>query len=161
MRRVLILAVAITLVGCGRRESRQSAPLRFEEPPDTARLSRGKPLLGRIEPRRENGGPLRIAGRMDLPDGTRVQLSIYRKGTNRMITRMQVVIQDHRFETPPVRGSVPHGAYRLEYLALFNPVWQPASVLDATDQGRSLRGPGITRDSQGGATFFLVEERNL
>ena len=161
MRRVLVLVVAIALAGCGRRESRQSAPLRFEELPDTAHLSRGEPLLTRIEPRRENGGTLRIDGRMDLPDGTRIQLSIYRKGTNQMVTRLQAVVQDHRFETPPITGSIPHGAYRIEYFTLFNPVWQPASVLDAIDQGRSLRGPGITRDAQGGAAFFLIEERSL
>src|SRR5439155_26330138 len=99
----------------------------------------GEPLLPRIEPYRTPDGALRIRGRVDFPEGTRIQLSIYRKGTNQMVARLEAQVRGHGFETPPIltaRGHVPAGAYRFDYLALFNPVWQTSAVLGATEQGR-------------------------
>src|SRR5882672_2623567 len=118
MRRAWVLgvAVAIAIAGCGRSSSRDSGPLQFEELPDTAKLSKGEPLLTRIEPYRA-GGVLKIRGRLEFPDGTRLQISIYRKGTQEMVTRLQTLVQDHRFDTPPIvtpTGPVPAGAYRFE-----------------------------------------------
>ena len=94
----------------------------------------------------------------------RIQISLYRHGTKDLISRVQVRVADHRFETPPIvgeHGPLPRGNYRFEYLALFNDAWQTADVMRATHDGRNLRGPGITRDRVGGAAFYLVEERTL
>jgi hypothetical protein len=55
-------------------------------------------------------------------------------------------------------GPLPPGKYRFELLAHFTPDWQSADVLRSTDEGRTLRGPGITRSRQGNAAFFMVEE---
>jgi hypothetical protein len=58
-------------------------------------------------------------------------------------------------------GPLPRGTYRIEYLALFNRAWQSEDVMRRTNDGRSLRGPGISRDRVGGASFYLIEERTL
>jgi hypothetical protein len=93
-----------------------------------------------------------------------LQISLYPHGTEDLAGRVQVVVQHHRFETPPVIGStgpLPRGRYRVEYLALFNAAWQTPDVMRVTHDGKDLRGPGITRDRAGGAAFYLVEERRL
>jgi hypothetical protein len=160
----LALVALLAVTGCGRRHEEPASELKFELPTDTTGLSRGSALLTRIEPYRLPGGGLRIRGEVGFPDGVRLQISIVRKGTHDMLARVQVVTADHRFETTPIlpeRGALPRGAYRLEVLALFNPAWQTAEVLRVTNDGRDLRGPGMSRDPVGGASFFLVEERKL
>ena len=70
-------------------------------------------------------------------------------------------MQDRHFDSPPMfgdMGPLPEAKYEFEVLAHFTPEWQSAAVLRATDEGRTLRGPGITRSRQGGAAFYLVEE---
>ena len=127
-------------------------------------ISHGNTLLTRIEPYRSPGGALRVRGDVSFPDGVRLQISIYRKGTREMLGRVQVVTAGHHFDSTPILsggGPVPHGAYRFEYLALFNPAWQSEDVLRRTNDGLDLRGPGVTRDPVGGASFYLVEERSL
>ena len=103
-------------------------------------------------------------GAVELPEGTRLQVSIFRSGTRDLLARVQVIVHDRHFDSTPIvgpHGPLPAGRYRVEYLALFNPAWQSEEVLERTDQGRQLRGPGITRDRAGGAAFYLTEERQL
>jgi hypothetical protein len=166
MRRawVLALVAVVSIAGCGRRREQPAPELKLEPLGDTAGLSKGEPLLNRIEPYRVSNGVLRVRGNVNFPDGVRIQISMYRKGTNEMLSRVQVVVDNHRFDSPPIighEGPLPHGRYRFEYLALFNEAWQSKDVMRRTDNGRALRGPGVTRDRVGGAAFYLVEERTL
>ena len=64
-------------------------------------------------------------------------------------------------EIEATRGPLPVDLYRFDVLAHFNPAWQPEQVMRATHDGRSLRGPGITRGTGGQPAFFLREERRL
>lgn len=158
------LVVAAMLTGCSGRHEPEDQPLTFEERRDTTGLSAGAPLLTRVEPYREPNDALRVRGRLNLPNGTRVELSIYRGDNPEMVYRLHVIVRNGRFESPPVLpGGKPlsPGRYRFEYFTLFNPAWQTPEVLRATSDGRALRGPGVTRDQAGGAAFFLVEERTL
>src|SRR5258706_15338989 len=126
---VVVLAIA---AGCGRHEERQAPKLTFELQTDTSGLSNGTPLLERIEPYRASNGALRVRGDVAFPDGVRIQISLYRKGTNQMLSRVQVIVDHRRFESPPIigpSGPLPHGGYRFEYLSLFNAAWQ-------TEEGR-------------------------
>ena len=164
MRCLLFLALAALVAGCGNRSSHESKPLVFEELDDTSSLSKGEPLLTKIEPYRMDNGALRIRGLVDFPDGTRIQITITDKDRRQQVGSWQMTVQDHRFDSPPIlgpQGPLPARRYRLEYLAHFNEAWQPKSVLLATDNGRNLRGPGVTRSRQGLGAFFLAEERRL
>ena len=164
MKRMVLVAVAVALSGCGGRDSQQSSELRMEELSDTAGLNRGTPVLTRIEPYRMANGVLRIRGTIDFPDGARIQVSIYRTKANQMVNSLQMIVHNRRFESPPIigpAGPLPEDDYRIEYLAHFNEAWQPPNVLQATDNGRRLRGPGITRDRLGQGAFYLVEQRRL
>ncbi len=160
----LVVVGVVAVSGCGRKAEQKAAPLRFELQGDTAGLSRGAPLLRRIEPYRAPNGMLRVRGDVDFPDGTRLQISLYRGRTREMLERVQVIVENRRFDSPPMMGEtgpLPHGDYRFEYESLFNEAWQTEDVLRSTHDGRDLRGPGITRDRVGGAAFYLVEERTL
>ncbi len=161
---VVALVVLASLAGCGQRREQATPELKFEPLADTAALSRGKPLLTRIEPYRMPGGMLRVRGEVDFPDGVRMQISMYRSHTKVLLARVQVVVEGHRFDSPPIMGAdgpLPNGPYRFEYLALFNEAWQTPDVMRLTNDGRDLRGPGVARDRVGGAAFYLVEERTL
>jgi len=160
----LALVALLAVTGCGRRHEEPASELRFQLPTDTTGLSRGDALLTRIESTRMPGGAVRLHGTVGFPDGVRLQISIVRKETSEMLARVQVVTAEHRFESTPILpegGPVPHGVYRVEMLSLFNPAWQTPEVLHRTHDGRDLRGPGITRDPLGDASFFLVEELTL
>src|SRR5213593_2816138 len=99
MKRVgcLALAAALTITGCGRKREEPASELRFQLPTDTTGLSHGNTLLTRIEPYRSPGGALRVRGDVIFPDGVRLQISIYRKGTREMLGRVQVVTAGHHF----------------------------------------------------------------
>jgi hypothetical protein len=167
LRRTLACALALVLLapaGCGRgKPARQ--PLRFEDlGRDTAGLTRGRPLLDALEPYRMKNGVLRVRGAMNLPDGARIQLSIYRKDSNQMVSCVQFTVANHCFDSPPIigpRGPLPVADYRFEVLVHFNSTWQPENVMRATHDGLALRGPGITRARSGEAAFFHSEERHL
>lgn len=164
MKWIMIVALGLWAVGCGRQSSRDTTPLAFEEVGDTSRLSKGEPLLNRIEPYRMPNGALRIRGVLEFPDETRLQVTLVDKANQEMVGRWQMIVRNHRFDSPPIlgpEGPLPKGVYRIEYLAHFNEAWQPSSVLLATDRGRRLRGPGVTQSRQGPGAFFLVEERRL
>ncbi len=157
------LLLVVLLAGCGRKAG-ETASLSFEELADTTGLSRGAPLLTEFEPYRLTGGAMRVRGRVDLPDGTRLQISVVRAATNETVKVVQVMIADGAFETDPFmgpRGPFPEDVYRFDLLAHFNAAWQTEAVLRATDGGRRLRGPGVTRGSAGQPAFVLREEVRL
>lgn len=161
---VALIAAAACSAGCGGGEEKPPPALTFEQLSDTASLAQGKPLLDKIEPFREANGVLRVRGKVSFPDGVRIQISISDKTTKALLKRVQVVVDDHHFVTPPMMGEngpLPKGLYRFEYMALFNEAWQTPGVMRRTDNGRSLRGPGVSRDRIGGAAFYLVEERAI
>jgi hypothetical protein len=161
----LLLGVVLLIgpVGCGRRQAHDSA-LSFESLSDTTGLTRGEPLLTSFEPYRLTGQSMRVRGTASLPDGTRLQVSIVCVATGKTVLIAQMTVRDKAFETAPLmgpRGPLPVDLYRFEVLAHFNSTWQPEQVLRATHDGRSLRGPGITRGTGGQPAFFLREERRL
>src|SRR5262245_16253357 len=165
MKRGWTFALALVLLaGCERRRAERASELRIEPLPDTVGLSVGQPLLTHIEPYRMSNGAVRIRGDIDFPDGVRIEISIYPKDTDQLVGRVQVLTQDRHFETPPIihAGSpLPPGRYRFEYRSLFNEAWQSDEVLARTHDGRTLRGPGVTRDRMGRPAFYLIEERSL
>ena len=161
---IVFLLALLALSGCGKQHEQASPELTFERQDDTTGLSRGGPLLNRIEPYRTANGTLRVRGDVAFPDGVRIQITLYPKGSNQILSRVQVVVDRHRFESPPIVGAggpLPRGVYRFEYLALFNDAWQTPEVMRRIDGGRGLRGPGVTRDRVGAAAFYLAEERAL
>ena len=162
VRFLLPCSVTIALLGMGCGQSREpSQALTFEQLPDTAGLSQGRAILTEFEPVRMDGGAMRVVGGADLPEGTRLQLSIKRPGERTTVAMAHVEVHDRRFESPPLMGEygpLPQARYLFEVTARFTPDWQAASVLRATGDGKSLRGPGITRDRNGDAMFFLSKE---
>ncbi len=167
MRWSICLLVTMLLAGCGNRETAATGgggEPQERETGDTTGLSAGASLIAEVEPYRVDKGALRVRGRFEVPDGTRMQISIYDEQSNEMLSRSQMTVLNRRFDSPPVvgpAGPIPRGKYRVEFLAHFNPAWQPEPVLLATDHGRRLRGVGMTRDQQGGAVFHWVERRSL
>ena len=163
MNRVWVTLAAIALAGCG-GGSHQSSSLSFDTITDSTVLASGKSILTTFEPYRMANGTMRIRGTAELSDGTRLQISIYRKATNEMTGRLQVILANRRFDSPPILGStgpLPRDDYRFELLAHFDEEWQPPAVLNATHHGLDLRGPGISRDRLGGAVFRLTREARL
>ena len=162
---MLLAALALTaLPGCGGRGSHSQPPqdtITLERLPDTTGLSQGAPIVQGFEAYRMPNGAMRLKGKLNFPDGTRVQVAVRSREGAPSLAMCQVTIEDHAFDSPPLLGGagpLPVGYYRFELSAQFTPAWQPAPVLDLTDRGRLLRGPGITRSKDGGAMFWLVEE---
>ncbi len=165
-RALALLVGAVLLIGptgCTRRQQGGGA-LSFEDLSDPATLTRGKPILTSFEPYRITGQALRVRGSARLPDGTRLQVSIVRVATGEPLLVAQVTVERGSFESAPLmgtRGPLPVDLYRFDVLAHFNAAWQTEKVLRATHDGRSLRGPGVTRGTGGQPAFFLREERRL
>ena len=160
------MAVAwFAVAGCGRSgQPAGSTELRFESLSDTANLSQGASLLKTFEPYRLPNGMVRVRGTVDLPDGTRLQVSIYRQPDHVMVARLQVLIAQRQFDSPPVlgeHGPLPAGDYSFELVAHFNDVWQSPGVMNAARRGLDLHGPGMTRDRIGEAVFLLTREAPL
>lgn len=155
-----MLLVALLGAGCG--QSRESeAKLTFEQLPDTVGLSQGRDVVTELVTLRMDGGALRVSGGADLPEGARLQIAIKHPNERSSLAMAHVEVHDHRFESPPLVGEygpLPKALYRFEVSARFTPDWQPATVLRATGDGKALRGPGITRDRNGDAMFFLSKE---
>ena len=166
MRRAWVLAVAmVAAAGCGRSgKSDRSGNLSFESLSDTAGLAQGAPLLTTFEPYRLPNGLVRVRGTVDFPDGTRLQISIYRQQDHVMVARLQTLVEQRHFDSPPVlgeRGPLPSGDYAFELLAHFNDTWQSPEVMVGSHRGLDLRGPGITRDRIGEAVFHLTRASRL
>jgi hypothetical protein len=169
LRVVLALALAAPVAGCGRRDHHGETrePVTLEELDalrDTTGLSNGGPIVKRFEPYRLGNGLIRARGELALPEGTVLQLALYRPGDRWPVARTQFTLERGRFDAPPMlgpRGPLPVGEYRFELVTFFDAQWQPAEVLRATHDGRDLRGPGITRDGQGRAAFSHTEAHRL
>ena len=159
----------IVLAGCGRSNAPSagvsgSDSLRFEMLDDTTGLSQGTALLADFEIARDPAGAVRARGRLHLPDGTRVQISLTKPGERQATARTQVVVRDGRFETLPMMGGeagLPPGLYRVELASYFDSSWQPPEVMTATGNGRILRGPGVVRGNNGIAAFVHTEDHRL
>jgi len=150
--------------GCGGRAEKRDTELTFEQLPDTSGLSAGPAILERFEPYRMSNGAVRVAGRVRLPDGTKLQIAIRQPGGGAAVAMAQVFVRSAQFDTPPLlgeRGPLPEGAYRFELLGHFDSLWQTRDVMRAMDRGVNLRGPGITRARDGSAALFLTREARL
>lgn len=159
----VIAVLALCLAAC-ESKPRGSSELTFERGADTSGLSRGRPLVQSFEPYRMDNGAMRVRGKVDFPDGTRLQVSVKRPDASVTVQMVQVTVEGGQFDSPPVvgdRGPLPEGPYRFEILTHFTPEWQSPQVLRATDDGRTLRGPGVTRTQQGVASFHLIHEATL
>jgi hypothetical protein len=166
MRRAGVLAVLfVAVVGCGGNgKPAKTGQLSFETLTDTAGLSVGSPILRTLEPYRLPNGLVRVRGEVDVPEGTRLQISMYRRQDHAMVARVQVLVEQGKFESPPVlgpRGPLPVDDYDFELLAHFNDTWQSPEVIQSSAGGRNLRGPGMTRDRIGEAVFLLHREAHL
>lgn len=166
---VLAATVVLALAGCGRRqEPPRDQPLTMEELDrrrDTTGLSQGAAIVKRFEPYRMANGAMRVRGELRLPEGTVLQITVFRPGERWPFARVQSqVMSGGRFDTAPIlagSGPAPQGTYHFALTIYFDGNTQPAEVLRATDNGRRLRGPGITRDLQGGAAFAFSEDHRL
>jgi hypothetical protein len=166
MVRFLFATLALlAMAGCGGRpekpQEEDSLIVEQLDREDTTGLSAGRPLLQDLDIFRDPAGAIRARGRLDLPDRTRLQLLVYRPKDAVPLTRTQFEVRDGSFESPPLLGAdgpLAQGLYRFQLVSHFDPVWQPAEVLAATEQGRALKGPGMIRDRQGRAAFVHDEE---
>ena len=156
-------AFVLLIAGC-QSKPRGSSELTFERGGEVPGLTRGPALLREFEPYRMENGALRVRGKVDLPDGTRLQVAVKRKGEDTSVQMVQVLVDQGGFDSPPMvsdHGPLPVSEYRFEVLVHFTREWQDAHVMRATDDGRALRGPGVTRTKQGVASFFLVQEAKI
>ena len=150
----------ITAAGCGRSQP-SDGKLTFEQLSDSTGLTTGRPLLTRLEPSRMGNGALRVSGDVELPNGTRLQLAIKRPGSTVTVAMSQVEVLDRHFESPPLLGEfgvLPPDRYVIDVSARFATDAQSAAVMRATGDGRTLRGPGVTRDRNGIAVFLVSQE---
>jgi hypothetical protein len=166
----LVVAASLALTaGCGRRqEASHARPLTLEELDrrrDTTGLSEGTAIVRRFEPYRMENGAMRVRGELRLPVGTVLQITVFRPGERWPFARVQSEVRDGgHFDTAPIiagRGPAPAGRYHFALTVYFDAASQPPEVLRATDDGRRLRGPGVTRDLQGGAAFSYAEDLRL
>ena len=155
--------LVLSPAGCGKAKPAEHETLEIESAPDSATLTQGKSILTSFEPYRASDGALRARGKLALPDGTRLQLSVKRHDGVE-IGRVQLDLRGGGFDTPPIfdQGRVPPTAsYRFELSVQFNHVWQPDNVLAETGNGLTLRGPGVHRGNHGEAIFESTLERRL
>lgn len=154
-----VLAV-LACAGCGKSQESQSA-LSFETLADTSGLTTGRAIVDSLVTVRMDGGALRVHGGAELPDGTRLRVAVRQPGEPATLAMAEVEVEGRRFESPPLvgeSGPLAPGRYLVEVTARFTTESQSQAVLRATGGGRSLRGPGITRDRNGDAMFFLSQE---
>ena len=166
-RTLCVTLTLIALAGCGRSDAPSTGrddSLRFTLEEDTAGLTRGDPLLADYQIFRDGTGAVRARGRMELPDGARLQITVTPAGQRQPVARTQTVVRGRRFESAPIvggQGSLPAGLYRIELATYFDPAWQPPEVMAATRDGRALRGPGVVRGNSGLPAFVHTEDRRL
>lgn len=160
----IAIAGLVMLVGCGERRERETPELTFQQKADTTGLTQGTALVHGLRARRGEGGAVLVGGDVDFPDGVRIQVTLFPKGGTSVVARGQALVRGGGFETAPLLGAdgpIPIGRYRVELLSLFIPTWQSSDVLRRTDDGRRLRGPGMTRDRAGAAAYHRAEEVGL
>ena len=107
---------------------------------------------------------MRVHGKMRLPDSTKVQVAIQKRGSPVALGMVHVWVIGGVFDSPPILGEtgpLPKGDYVFEIKVLFNPDWQPSRVLRESNNGLGLRGPGITRARNGEAALYLTREGPL
>lgn len=155
------MAVAL-IVGCGSKPSEET-PLTFEklDVQDTTGLTRGDPLLRGLEIRRDPAGALAARGRLELPEGTRLDLIVYAAGSAQVMGRTQFAVRGGRFESPPILGAggpLPQGLYRFQLRGRFDPALQPPEVMSAVTSGHRPSGPGMMRTPDGVIAFVHDEE---
>ena len=97
-RWVPFLAGWLVLSACERKSDRKSEGLSFGTVTDTTELSRGAPLLAAVEPYRMANGALRVRGRLDPPDGARLQISVIHRDDSLVVGRVHVIVQDRGFD---------------------------------------------------------------
>ena len=164
--------VALGMTGCGgepekKREKAPDRVLTFEElekERDTTGLSHGSAIVRRFEPYRMENGVMRVRGELGLPDGTVLQIAIFRPGERYPFTKVQSEVVRGRFDTAPIIGStgpLPKGTYHFDLTVFFDASLQPPAVMRKTGDGRDLRGPGVTRDRNGIPAFSYAEDRHL
>lgn len=162
IRALWVLGIALAMVaGCGRRGSPREGPLTFERLADTTGLSQGLPVFAGVELYRIAGDALRVKGLARLPDGTRLRLSLLKPGHDNVTAEVVAEVTSGAFDSPPLfgeRGPLPITDWRLEVCATFAPGDQPMEVMESTNDGRALRGPGVTRTQIGGAAVYQVLE---
>ena len=154
---------ALLIVGCGSKPAEKGSPLTFQrlDGEDTTGLSQGVSLLWEFDVRRDPTGALRASGRLDLPEGTRLELIVYPTRGAEVLARTQFAVRQGGFETPPLQGAggpLAQGVYRFQLRGVFDPVMQPAEVMSATAQGRALRGPGVIHGRNGLIAFVHDQE---
>jgi len=158
----LLACFALTaLCGCGGGDKPSSSALTFERLSDTTGLSHGAAVLLDFDAYRMPGGSLRVKAHLRLPEGTRVRVALRPAGNDAVVAMADVPVLDGLIETPPLMaetGPLPVARYRFELTAQFAPAMQPPQVMRDTDDGKSLRGPGVTRGRHGEAAFTHVEE---
>jgi hypothetical protein len=158
---------ALAVAGCGRKHETRERVLTFEElekQRDTTGLSRGGAIVRRFEPYRMENGAVRVRGELGLPDGTVLQIAVFRPGERWPFTKVQSEVVRGRFDTSPIigaNGPLPDGTYHFELTVFFESSLQPSSVMRKTGDGRELRGPGVTRDRNGIPAFSHAEDRRL
>src|SRR5262249_15057894 len=104
------------------------------------------------------------AGRVRLPDGTRLQIAIKRPNGGVAVAMAQVLVEGSQFDTPPLLGEsgpLPRADYRFEVLAHFDADSQSNDVLRALNGAQGLRGRGTPRGRDGAAAFSLTREARL
>lgn len=156
------LALAV-LAGCdGRGKSSASdSALTFERLPDSSGFANDGPVQESFEAYRLPDRALRVKARLRLPDGTRAQVAIKAGEDHATLVSVEAVVRGGELESPPMistTGPLPVARYQFEISAQFLPGWQSPGVLRATDDGKSLRGPGTLRTRGGGTMVLLVEE---
>ncbi len=159
----LLTCAALLLASCG-GEKKPASDLTFETLPDTTGLGNGAPVLEGFEPYRMANGAVGVKGHARLPDGTRLQIAIKEPKGEVSVAMAHVYVQGGQFDSPPLIGAtgpLPKGPYRFEVLAHFRPDQQAPEVLRAVKDGAALRGPGITRASDGRIALYLVQEARL
>jgi hypothetical protein len=164
---VASLSAGLALAGCGGKKHDEAPPLGFEfdtTATDTTKLTQGRAILSAFQPYRASNGAIRVRGKLALPDGARLQVSLRRTdGTE--IGREQVLLQGGGFDTPPFLApggrAFPAGRYAFELSTQFNSVWQPENVLLRTRNGLDLTGPGMRRGNHGEAIFRITMEQSL
>jgi hypothetical protein len=163
IRRLCAVVTALLISSCGSKPAEKSAPLTFQrlDAGDTTGWTKGPTLLHSFEVVRDQTGALRARGKLDLPDGTQLELLVYPPRGASLLARTQFALHDGSFESPPLHGfegPLPEQAYHFQLRSIFDSAIQPPRVMTAVGGGRKLRGPGMVEGPNGLIAFVHDEE---